>query len=167
MKTSNTYINKYLVAIVLNTMKEKKMTFFFNFVNVCSVAKLYLNLSNPMGYNPLSFTNSPGFCVNSCPLSWWCYLNISSLSLPSPPALHLSQHQGLFWWVGSSHQVAKYRSFSFIYLPMNIQGWFPFGLTGLFSLLPKRVSSVFSSTTKSIISSMLSLLYGLTPHIHS
>ena len=28
--------------------------------------------------SPLSFTNSPGFCLNSCPLSWWCYLNISS-----------------------------------------------------------------------------------------
>ena len=26
---------------------------------------------------------------------------------PSPPAFHLSQHQGLFHWVGSSHQVAK------------------------------------------------------------
>ena len=30
-----------------------------------------------------------------------------SLSPLSPPALNLSQHQGLFQWVGSSHQVAK------------------------------------------------------------
>ena len=29
------------------------------------------------------------------------------LSSPSPPALYLSQHQGLFQGVGSSHQVAK------------------------------------------------------------
>ena len=29
------------------------------------------------------------------------------LSSPSPPALNLSQHQGLFQWVGSSHQVTK------------------------------------------------------------
>ena len=29
------------------------------------------------------------------------------LSSPSPPAFNLSQHQGLFQWVGSSHQVAK------------------------------------------------------------
>ena len=29
------------------------------------------------------------------------------LSSPSPPALNLYQHQGLFQWVGSSHQVAK------------------------------------------------------------
>ena len=37
--------------MVLNTIKENKMTFFFSFVNVCSVAKLCLNLSNPMGCN--------------------------------------------------------------------------------------------------------------------
>ena len=29
------------------------------------------------------------------------------LSSPSPPAFNLSQHQGLFQWAGSSHQVAK------------------------------------------------------------
>ena len=34
------------------------------------------------------------------------------LSPPSPPALNHSQHQGLFQWVGTSHQVAKYWSFS-------------------------------------------------------
>ena len=33
------------------------------------------------------------------------------LSSPSPPALNLSQHQGLFQWVSSSPQVAKYWSF--------------------------------------------------------
>ena len=32
-------------------------------------------------------------------------------------------------------------------LPMNIQGWFPFGLTGLISLLSKGLLSVFSNTT--------------------
>ena len=32
-------------------------------------------------------------------------------------------------------------------LPMNIQGWYPLGLTGLISLLSKGLSSVFSSTT--------------------
>ena len=30
-----------------------------------------------------------------------------SLSSPSPPTFNLSQHQGLFKWVSSSHQVAK------------------------------------------------------------
>ena len=33
------------------------------------------------------------------------------LSSPSPPALNLSQHQGLFKWVSSSHEVAKVLEF--------------------------------------------------------
>ena len=35
------------------------------------------------------------------------------LLFPSPPALNLSQHQGLFKWVSSSHQVAKVLEFQF------------------------------------------------------
>ena len=63
---------------------------------------------------------SPGVCSNSCPLSWWCHPTISSLSTPSPPSLNLSQHQGLFQWVGPSYQVAKvlelqHQSFQWIY----------------------------------------------------
>ena len=34
-----------------------------------------------------------------------------SLSSPSPPALNLSQHEGLFLWVSSSHQVARVLEF--------------------------------------------------------
>ena len=41
------------------------------------------------------------------------------LSSPSPPALNLSQHQGLFIWVSSSNQVAKVVEFSFKISPSN------------------------------------------------
>ena len=41
------------------------------------------------------------------------------LSFPSPPAPNPSQHQGLFKRVSSSHQVAKYWSFSFNISPFN------------------------------------------------
>ena len=48
-------------------------------------------------------------------------------------------------------------------LPMNSQGWFPLGLTGLISLQSKGLSRVFSSTiVRGINSSALSLLYGPT-----
>ena len=47
-------------------------------------------------------------------------------------------------------------------LPVNIQGWYPLGLTGLFSLLFKGLSEVFSTPFKSINSSVLSLLNGPT-----
>ena len=57
----------------------------------------------------LSITNSQIY-PNTCPLSQWCHPTISSLS-PSPPALNLSQHQGLFKWVSSLHQVAKVLEF--------------------------------------------------------
>ena len=46
------------------------------------------------------------------PLSLWCHSAISSpLSSPSPPAPNPSQHQGLFHWVNSSHEVAKVLEF--------------------------------------------------------
>ena len=48
-------------------------------------------------------------------------------------------------------------------LPVNIQGWFPFGLTGLFSLPSKELSSVFSSTTiQKHLYLVLSLLHSPT-----
>ena len=48
---------------------------------------------------------SPGVCSNSCPLSWW-YHPFHPL-LPPSPSLNLFQHQGLFQWISSLHQVAK------------------------------------------------------------
>ena len=67
----------------------------------------------------------------------------------SPPALNLSQHQGLIQWISSSHQVAKSigASASASVPPMNIEGWFPLRSTGLISLLSKELSRVFCSTT--------------------
>ena len=70
------------------------------------------------------------------------------LSSPSPPAPNPSQHQGLFQWVNSSHQVAKVREFqlqhqSFQWIPRT----FPLGLTGWISLQSKGLSRVFSNTT--------------------
>jgi len=54
---------------------------------------------------------TPGVYLNSCPLSQWCHPTISSSVVPSPPAFDLSQHQGLFKWVSSSHQVTKVLEF--------------------------------------------------------
>ena len=54
---------------------------------------------------------TPGVYPNSWPLSRWCHQPSHPLSSPSPPALNLSQHQGLYKWVSSSHQVAKILEF--------------------------------------------------------
>ena len=44
-------------------------------------------------------SSSPRACSDSCPLNWWCHPTILSSVIPF--SLHLSQHQGLFQWVGS------------------------------------------------------------------
>ena len=68
------------------------------------------------------------------------------LSAPSPPALNPSQHQGLFQWVSSLHQLAKVLRLQF--QPQSFQDIFRIllGLTGMI-LQSKGLSRVFSNTT--------------------
>ena len=91
---------------------------------------------------------SPGVCLNSCPLSQWYHPTISSSvtlfsCLQSFPASGSFPVSGLF----TSGDQSIRASASATALPMNIQGWFPFGLTGLISLLSRGLSRAFSSTT--------------------
>ena len=71
------------------------------------------------------------------------------LSSPSPPAPNPSQHQSLFRWVNSLHEVAKVLGVSALasVLPVNIQDWSPLEWTGWISLQSKGLSRVFSNTT--------------------
>ena len=69
-------------------------------------------------------------------------------SSPSPPAFKFSQHRSLFQWVNYSHKMANFGfSVSASILPINIQDWFPLGLTVWISLQLKGFSRVFSNTT--------------------
>ena len=69
--------------------------------------------------------------------------SLLSLLLPSIfPSIRV------FIWLGSSHQVGKGLALQSSVLTMNIQGWFPLGLTGLISLLSKGLSKVFSKEEK-------------------
>ena len=66
------------------------------------------------------------------------------------PTFSLFQHQGLFQWVSSLHQVGGQSigvSASASVLSMNIPDWFPLGWTGWMSLQSKGLSRVFSNTT--------------------
>ena len=69
------------------------------------------------------------------------------LSAPSPPALNLSQHQRLFKWVSSSHQVAKVLEFQLQHQSFQWTLRTPLGWTGWISLQSKGLSKVFSNTT--------------------
>ena len=73
------------------------------------------------------------------------------LSSPFPPAINLSQHQGILKWVSSSHRWPKCWCFSFniqhptFNIPVNTQDCFPLGWTGWISLQSKGLSRVFSN----------------------
>ena len=93
----------------------------------------------------LSITNSR---------SWLKLVSIESvmpsrpLSSPSPPAPNPSQHQDLFQWVSSSHQVAKDWSFSFYISPSNeYSGLISFRIDWFDSFYTKGLSRVFPNTT--------------------
>ena len=86
-----------------------------------------------------------------------------SLSPSSPPALNLFQHQSfpMNWFFASGGQNIG-ASASASVLTMNIQGWFPLGLTGLISLLSKDSQESSPPHFQSINSSSINLLYGPT-----
>ena len=92
---------------------------------------------------------SPGTCSNSCPLSRWCHPTILSSVIPFSSCLQSFPASGSFpvsQLFASGGQSIR-ASASASVLPVNIKGWFPFGLTGLISLQSKGCSRVFSNTT--------------------
>ena len=88
-------------------------------------------------------------CSNSCPLSQWSH---PSISFPATPFLSCPQFFPASRFLPMSQLFTSGgknigASASASVLPMNIQGWFPLGLTCLISLQSKGLSRVFSSTT--------------------
>ena len=82
-------------------------------------------------------------CSNSCPLNQWCYPTMSSSA-----ALFFFCFQSVSpvsqFFSSDGQSVRALASASV--LPMNIQGWFPLGLTGLIFLQSKGPSRVLSNT---------------------
>ena len=100
------------------------LSVFFKMLCCCSVAQSCPTLCNPMD------CSTPGFPVLHYFPELLQLMSIESvmpfiqpsypLSPPSTPAFNLFQHQGLFQWVSSSHQIAKvlelqYQSFQWIF----------------------------------------------------
>ena len=85
---------------------------------------------------------SPWVCSNSCPLSQWCYPIISNSAPPVSLCLQSFPPSGSFpvGWLFPSGGQNIGASASASALPMNIQDWFPLGLTGLISLMSKGLS---------------------------
>ena len=92
---------------------------------------------------------SPSACSNSCPLSQWCHPTISPSVSPfssCPQSLPASGSFTMIWVLASGGQSIGV-SVTASVLPVNIQGWFPLGLTDLIPLLSKELSRDFFSTT--------------------
>ena len=85
---------------------------------------------------------SPRACSNSCPLSQWCHPTISSSVIPFCSCLQSSPASGYFLmsWLFASGGQSIGASASASVLSMNIQGWFPLGLTGVIFLQSKGLS---------------------------
>ena len=117
----------------------------------CSVSKLCLTLCDPMN------CSMPGFPVLHYLLEFaqthvhWVSDAIQSSHslLPLSHALDLSQLSGSFpmtqLFISGGQRIGASASASV--LLMNIQGWFPLGLTGLISLQSKWLWRFFSSTS--------------------
>ena len=86
---------------------------------------------------------------NPCPLSQWCHPTTSSSVVPfssCPQSVPASGSFPMGQFFTSSGQSIRVSSSTSV-LPMNIQDWFPLGLTGWISLLSKGLSRVFCNTT--------------------
>ena len=120
------------------------------FSSVQSLSHVQLCVTSGMQHARLPCPSpTPRVCSNSCPSSWWWHPTISSPVIPftsclqSFPASGSSPVSQFFTSGGQRIGVSASTSV----FPMNIQDWFPLGLTGLISLLSKGLSRVFSSNT--------------------
>ena len=107
------------------------ISYWLELICCCSVAQLCPTLCNPMD------CSTSGFPVLHYLLEFAqthvCWVSDAIqpshlLSPPSPPAVNLSQHQGLFQWVGFLHQVAKvlelqHHSFQWIFRVDFLWDW--------------------------------------------
>ena len=121
---------------------------FWGFQFSRSVMSNSLQPCEPQYARPPCSSPTAGVYLNSCPLSWWCHPTISSSVIPFSSCLQSFPASGSFsmsqFFASGGQSIGVSASASV--LQMNIQDWFPLGLTGLISLLSKGLSRVFSNT---------------------
>ena len=113
----------------------------------CSVTKLCPVLCNPVDCSMSGFPVLYWSLLKFMSSDQWCHLTISSFASPFSFCLRSFPALGSFqmsWLLASGGQSIGATA---SVLPMNSQGWFPLGWTGLISLQSKGLSRVFSNTT--------------------
>ena len=146
----------YLYGIYLLVLTEfKTEQFSKTCINSSSVQFSRSVVSNslwphdPQPTRPPCPSLTPRVYSNSCPLSQWCHLTISSSVVPFSSRLQSFPASGSFqmsqFFASDCQSMGVSASASV--LPMNIQDWFPLGWTSWISLQFKGLSRVFSNTT--------------------
>ena len=124
MSGTISHLSRHMESLTLMSMFFHAAMVFYQ-VRFRSVTQSCPTLCDPM------YCSTPGLPVHhQLPESTQTHVHWVSdaiqpshpLSSPSPPALNLSQHQGLFQWVSSSHQVAKVLEFQLPHQPFQ---WTP------------------------------------------
>ena len=117
---------------------------FFLVVQLLSYVQLFAIPRTAACPVSLFFTRA---CSNSYPLTRWCHPTILSSVLPFSSCLQYFPASGSFLMSQFFPSGGQSTGASAAVLPVNIEGWFPLGLTGLISLQFKGLSRVFSNTT--------------------
>ena len=121
----------------------------YPWVQFSSVTQSCTTLCDPMDHKLPCPSPTPGACWNSCPSIWWCHTAISSSVIPLSSHLQSFPASGSFlmsqFFASGGQNIGVSASASV--LPMNIQDWFPWDLTGCISLQFKELSRVSSNTT--------------------
>ena len=103
----------------------------------------------PQHARPPCPSPTPGVYSESCPLSRWCHLTISSSGIPFSSCLQSFPTSGSFQmsqlFASGGQNIGVSASTSV--LSMNTQDWSPLRWTGWISLQSKGLSRVFSNTT--------------------
>ena len=90
-------------------------------------------------------SQTPRVYSNACPSTWWCHPTISSSVIPFSSCPQSFPASGSQFFPSDDQSIGV--SASTFAHPMNIQDWFPLGLTDLISLQSKGLSRAFSNTT--------------------
>ena len=140
---SSILINTTWFLLILN---NRKLCYHFILQFSRSVVSDSLRPHEPQYARPPCPSTIPRVYPNSCPLSWWCHLTISSSVVPFSSSLQSFPTSGSFQM--SQHFASDGQnigvSASTSVLPMNSQDWSPLGWTGWISLQSKGLSRVFS-----------------------
>ena len=134
----HTEFRKHMATMENNMkiLKELKIELPFSSVQLSSLTQscsTLCQLHGPQHARLPCPSPTAGACSNSCSSNWWCHPTISFSVVPFPSCLQSFQAPGSSprsqFFASGGQSIGASASASV--LPMNIQDWFPLGLTDL------------------------------------